>query len=190
MRISFVRVLSALLLIGIAPVLGGANGDGCNNTPNSDNTQREAQEKILAEGTSQVGMPAIKNFRERKLLKNIYELRDQSGLVTYSYLTNMNPTVVKGRTALGGKLVFFCDSFGYPIPYSTQFTNPQKDIFYGTSSSVHMALPQADPNGLFSPPSTDGTWVMCKDPNPDGKDVKPIHVEDKVIGSPFKFPMD
>ena len=39
--------------------------------PNSDEVQRKQQEIILSEGTAQTGMPAIKNFRERKLLKEI-----------------------------------------------------------------------------------------------------------------------
>ncbi len=44
---------------------------GCEIEQNSDDTQRSQQERILKEGTAQSGMPAIKNFRERKLLKQI-----------------------------------------------------------------------------------------------------------------------
>ena len=171
----------------LAPFLMGNEG-GCEPHKTSDTVQREQQERILMEGTSQVGMPAIKNFREKRLLKEILELRDQTGLVTYTYLENMIPTVVKGHTALGGKLTFFCESIGYPIPYATQYTNPQKDAYYTSSSAAHIALPQADPNGLFSPATADGTWVMCKDPA--GKEVRPLHIEPKVIGSPFKFALD
>ena len=135
----------------------------------SDQVQRRQQEKILAEGTSQIGMPAIKNFRERKLLKDILELRDQDGLATYTYVFN----------ELDGKLVFLGESIGYGIPYATQFTNPEKYEQQGAT------LPQADPNGLFSPASADGTWVMLKDPN--GKDVKPVFIEPRIIVSPFRL---
>jgi len=141
----------------------------------SDSIQRQQQEKILAEGTAQTGMPAIKNFRERKLLKDIFELRDQSGLVTYTYLWN----------EMHGKKVFFCDSIGYGIPYATQYTNPQKIADSGHQYG-YAILPQADPNGLFSPASADGTWIMCK--NPHGNDVKPVFVEPRIIVSPFKLP--
>ena len=41
----------------------------------SDDIQRLQQEQILKEGTAQTGMPAIKNFRERKMLKEILEFR-------------------------------------------------------------------------------------------------------------------
>src|SRR5690349_6098676 len=108
--------------------------DSCMQDP-SDAQQHDRQEKMLQEANAQTGMPAIKNFRERKMLKDILELRDQSGLVTYTYLYN----------EMQGKLVFFCSSIGYGIPYSTDYTNPQKWIAQG------VAIPQADPNALFSP---------------------------------------
>ena len=162
-------------IVMLAPILGGANGNGCDTAPSSDDRQRVQQESLLNEGTSQTGMPAIKNFRERKLLKEILELRDQSGLVTYTYVFN----------EMQGKPVFFCDSIGYGIPYATEYTNPQKDAYYTSSSAAHIALPQADPNGLFAPASAEGTWVMCK--NPNGPDVRPVYIEPRIIVSPFKL---
>jgi len=142
----------------------------------SDSLQREQQEKILAEATAQTGMPSIKNFRERKLLKDILELRDQEGLATYTYL-------VSEQTGKVGQLV--CQSIGYGIPAATQYTSPQKDAFYTTSSTEHVVLPQADPNGLFSPSSAEGTWVMCLDEK-KGKTV-PVYIEPRVIVSPFEL---
>lgn len=147
-----------------------------NKPPKSDSLQRAAQEKILAEGTSQVGMPAIKNFRERKLLKDIIELRDQSGLITFTYL----------QSEMTGKLVFLGESVGYGIPAATQFTSPEKPETYGQGGIA--GLPQADPNGLFSPSSAEGTWVMLKDPN--GPDVKPLYVEPRIVVSPFRLSVE
>lgn len=129
---------------------------GCSD---SDSVQRKQQEALLMEGTSQVGMPNVKNFRERKLVKQLIEMRDQDGLVTYTY-------IVAEST---GTLIFVGESIGYGIPYATQFTNPMKVT--GSGSGVQ-AIPQADPNGLFSPTSAEGTWVMLKDPN--GSAVKPV----------------
>ena len=143
--------------------------------PTSDQKQQAAQEKILAEGTAQTGMPAIIHFRERKLMKLILEMRDQDGLATYSYTFS----------EMTGKYSFFCDSIGYGLPYSTQYTSPSK-IERSATNVGYAIMPQADPNGLFSPASAEGTWVMCKDPN--SKDVLPIYVEPRVIVSPFKLP--
>ena len=149
----------------------GVSLTGCIEvTPSSDEVQQEQQERILREGTAQTGMPAIKNFRERKLLKQIIEMRDQDGLVTYTY-------TVPETT---GRPVFLCNSIGYGLPAATQYTNPEKVEYQGTT------LPQADPNGLFSPSSAEGTWVMCSEPNGSGK-TRPVYVEPRVIVSPFKL---
>ena len=172
------------LLLGALYVVTAGNS-GCEQT--SDDIQRQQQELILKEGTAQVGTPAIKNFRERKLLKDILELRDQTGLVKYSYLENMEPKVVPGHTALGGKLTYFGETIGYGIPYATQFTNPQKVESPASVSGWHV-LPQADPNGLFSPASAEGTWILMK--NPKGNDVKPVYVEPRITVTPFPLPMD
>lgn len=142
----------------------------CDIQKNSDEVQHEQQERILKEGTSQVGMPAIKNFRERKLLKEILEMRDQASLSTWTYT----------YSEMTGKRVFLCHSIGFPIPYATQFSNPQQKDF------GPVVLPQADPNGLFSPASAEGTWVLCK--NPHGTEVKPVYVEPRVMTS--TFPLD
>jgi len=148
----------------------------------SDSIQQYQQERLLAEGTAQTGMPAIKNFRERKILKDILELRDQEGLVTYTYLENMTPTVVVGKTSIGGKLTFLGETIGYGISAATQYTNPQKDV------RVEYSMPQADPNGLFSPSSAEGTWVLMKDPN--GDKTLPIYCEPRIVVMPFKLKVD
>jgi hypothetical protein len=168
------RHLLLLCLAGIAFCSMGTSG--CDRDNTSDNIQRRQQSALLLEGTAQVGMPAIKNFRERKILKDILELRDQEGLVTYTYLFNQYT----------GKLVFFGVTIGYGIPYATQFTNPMKDIYYKTSYKHHMALPQAEPNGLFSPASAEGTWVLMKNPNDKG--VSPVFIEPRIVVSPFILP--
>jgi hypothetical protein len=159
--------IASLAVLGISLV-------GCEYTPTSDEIQRAQQERILQESTSQTGMPAIKNFRERKLLKQILEMRDQDGLVTYTY-------TVPETT---GRPVFLCNSVGYGLPAATQYTNPQKTEYSGSTGVT--TLPQADPNGLFSPESAEGTWVLCSDPNGSGK-TRPVYVEPRIIVSPFRF---
>lgn len=161
----------AVVLIALASLFR------CERVPSSDTIQSEQQGKILQQGTSAVGLPTIRNFRERRLLKDIYELRDQTGLATYTYT----------YSEVTGKLTFFCNSIGYAIPYATQYTNPQKAV--GTdrcSDCARIALPQADPNGLFSPADAEGTWIMCKDPS--GPDVRPVYMEPRVVVSQFKLP--
>ncbi len=163
----------------VAVALLAFAGSGCHErVETSDDIQRKQQESILREGTASVGMPAIKNFRERRLLKDILELRDQANVSTYTYL----------QSSVSGRLVYLCDSIGYGIPYATQFTNPQKaeQYFSPGGHATWAVLPQADPNGLFSPAAADGTWVMCKDPS--GSAVKPVFIEPRIVVSPFRLP--
>jgi len=166
--LAIIGILAAILV----PKFGYTMGS---RPPASDDVQAQQQEQMAKEATAQTGMPAIKNFRERKLMKEIFEMRDQSGLVTYTYLWN----------EMQGKKVFLCNSIGYGLPYATQYTNPEKIATSGHQYG-YAILPQADPNGLFMPASAEGTWVMCK--NPAGDDVKPVYVEPRIIVSPFKLP--
>lgn len=78
---------------------------------------------------------------------------------------------------MNGVLHLLCKSIGFGIPYATQYTNPQKWAATG------IVLPQADPNGMFSPTSADGTWVLCL--NPETKEVSPVLVEPRLIVSSF-----
>lgn len=146
------------------------NGDQAS----SDRIQSALQETALQDGVNQVGLPNIKNWRELKIVKDIYELRDQENVTTYTYLFS----------EMTGKLIFFCNSIGYGVPYATQYSNPQKviDKCEGRSSYCPELIAQAEPNGLFSPQSATSTWVMCADAKGN---VRTVYVEPMIIVSPF-----
>lgn len=134
---------------------------------NSHSVDRDATEKRMSEMRGQVGLPAIANFTEAKFAKLTAELRDQE-IKTWSYYLDL-----EGRRHL------LCESVGYGLPYSVQITNPMtiEDRYEGD-----VAIPQAEPNGLYMPESADATWVLCS----DGKGgVAPVYVEPHLIVSPF-----
>jgi hypothetical protein len=145
---------------------------GCTPPPNSDQVQAQQAEVLLKEGTAQTGMPSIKNFRERKTLKMIYELRDQEGLSTYTY-------IVSEQT---GKPVFLCDSVGYAISDATGYLSPDKLV----STTHGIVMFQAEPNGLFTPDASNANWVICLEPK-SGKPL-PVFVSANVVVSAFKLP--
>lgn len=136
--------------------------------PNSRQIEAAKQEEMQLQAVQSVGMPSITNFAEKRMFKDILELRDKN-VPTTTYLVGMNNQLTK-----------VCDSVGYGLPYATQYTNPQMRV--GSQNGV-VTLPQADPNGLYSPASADGTWVLCVD-HKDGK-AKPIYIEPRIIVSPF-----
>lgn len=149
---------------------------GCDSPKDADQTDRYQQEKLLQEGSSEVGMPAIHNFQEKKMVKMLYELRDNPNLVNYAYLFS----------EVTGKYVYFGKCVGYGIPYSTEFSNPQKTI-EGATTGEFTTIGQAEPNGLFMPSSSDGTWLMMLNPDKNNEPT-PVYVEPKVIVSPFRLP--
>lgn len=138
--------------------------------PSADAVQKQKQEQLSQQGNAAVGMPAIVNFQEKRMMKDILEMRDKA-LTTITYTQDMN-----------GVLHKLCDSIGFGLPYAAQYTNPQK-IADSHHQGGFVTLPQADPNGLFSPESADGTWIMCKDPG--GTKIAPVYVEPRVIVSQF-----
>ena len=119
-------------------------------------------------GVETVGFPAIVNYAEKRMMKDIIEKRDAMQ-PTYTYIVDMN-----------GRFHKVCDSLGYGLPYATQYTNPQRLASDGHGS---VAIPQADPNGLFSPASAEGTWVMCL--NPKTKKAEPQYIEPRIITSTY-----
>jgi len=154
--------LIALSLVSCGPI---------EETP--DKKDAIQQKQMLAEAQRETGLPAIHNFQEKKLLKQIYELRDNEKIVNYAYLYN----------EMQGKLVFIGKCIGYGIPYSTQYSNPARPAeTWETHEQGNITLPQAEPNGLFMPASSDGTWLMLIDKEGTPH---PVYIEPKVIVSPF-----
>jgi hypothetical protein len=135
------------------------------NKSTSDQLQHDQQEVLLQAATA-TGMPAIVNFAERKMLKRILEIRDQA-INTTTYIVDMN-----------GRPHKICDSIGYGFPYSTQFTNPSQNPL------KDVVISQAEPNGLFSSPTSEGTWISCVDPA-NKHNIQVVYVEPRVIVSPF-----
>ena len=142
---------------------------GCDEGDQSEKTNNSKQEAIMNEANRQVGMPAIVNFQERKLLKQILELRDQENLICYAYLFS----------EMTGKRIFIGKCLGYGLPHSSEFTNPWKGQGYSEHPYV---VAQADPNGLFMPASAEATWLMLLDKKGEPH---PVYVEPRVIVSPF-----
>lgn len=141
-------------------------------TPTVDNQQAAQTESIVAEAQRQVGMPNIVNFTERKFAKMILELRD-SEVATFTYIVDMH-----------GERHFLTESIGFGIPYSVQFTNPQRAIWAGGyQSKAGVTIGQPDPNGLFMPTSSSATWVLAATEG----GVTPMYVESEILVTTFRL---
>jgi hypothetical protein len=149
--------------------------DGVDGGSKSNRDQALKQEAMQQESNAQTGFPNVHNFTMKKQMKMIIEACDQENLVCYAYTVS----------EMTGKRKFQFKCIGYGLPYATQFTNPEVDIYTNSASSIHHNLPQADPDGLYKPSNAEGTWVMAINPK-DGS-VHVIYSEPKLMISPFEL---
>jgi hypothetical protein len=174
MKFFYGLILSTSVCLAIATSVYSMGNP--NSAPNADEIQAIQTEMSMREAVQQVGPPAIVNYTERRLVRWLYELRDEPNYRTYSYIVNIN-----------GDLIFLCNSVGYGINASIQFTNPEREVWrdpVGSDTSPVYA-PQPEPNGLFMPEGLAATYIMCV--NEDSEDVQAVYVEPEVIVSPFQL---
>lgn len=156
--------LGILFLLACAIFMMGQSE--CGGGSEAAKEQARLTEELSMESNRQVGMPGITNFTEKRIVRQLYELRDQE-IVTYTYIVDWQ-----------GRLFHVCDSIGFGIPFSAQYTTPERFVFRNGNAT----LPQPEPNGLFPPTSSSATWVICAD---EGGEFRPFYVEPSIIVSPF-----
>ena len=169
------------LMIGLITLIFTSCVEVTEPKPNADLEVQQKTELAMQEANRQSGMPAIINFQEKKNLKWIYELCDQENLICHAYLFNE----LKGEI---GQYLGEC--IGYGIPYSTQYSNPERvanfrgDYGQYADDAVY-TIAQPEPNGLFKPEGLSATWLIMIDPTT--KKPRPIYIEPAIIVSPFKL---
>jgi len=168
-----------LILCALAALTLTACDPGNTTQSTAEQKQQAHTDQLLNQANSQVGIANPTNFTEKALANKIIELRDQPKLATWTYTQGID-----------GRLICLGASVGFGLPYSTQTTNPQKmvkaencDTYRGGECDVPM--PQAEPNGLYMPPSADATWVMLI--NPETGEAVPTYVEPRITVSTFRI---
>lgn len=165
------KILMVLLAAGVLMGFSGCDKDW----KSSNNVEEETnyQNQLMAQATDEVGMPDITEFYEKKLAKEIFELRDDSDLICYAYT----------RSDMSGKYVYLGRCMGYGLPYSTQYTNPVQlvDDPNGSYDAGSAIIEQADPNGLYSPEGLSATWLWLIDEKTGEPNVTYIESEITVL---------
>lgn len=176
------RIMALMVILSISLTVFA----GCEEYPmeekSSDEIQAQVSEKANKQALRTVGEPKILNFTEKKLVKKLYEMRDDPELICYAYVINKE-----------GKHVYLYRTFGFGINASIQFSNPQKRIDnkfdYGSKSDHYLGdhiMPQAEPNNLFMPEGLAATYLMAID-DITGK-TKVIYAEPEIVVSEVKLP--
>jgi hypothetical protein len=133
---------------------------GCDKpspTAIADKEEQTQTEDITAQGAAQVPLPTITNFATKRTLKMAYEAQDKQ-VPTYTYhFSQMHNCYVP----MGGDE----HTFGYPVPFATQMTNPQKFVKRDCGQYFcDQTTAQADPDTTFKPASADATLIVQLNP--------------------------
>lgn len=167
--------MNRIILAAPLTILLMANDGGCDDRKADPAAERQAQATTSAMNAAdrEIGMPRVKNFAQRKLLKNAYEDMDQTTLV-YVY-----------TQSLDGRFVCLGQAVGYGVSLGTQFTSPTTpELPFSYSAGIY-ARPQAEPNGLYMPDSGAATIVNLID---DKGVAHTALIEPNVVTTPAKLP--
>lgn len=181
MKKAIMIVVTLVLALGMV----GCDFESPVAAPSTDTQTQRKQEMAQREMNRQVDIPAIVNWQEKKLLKNVYELKDQADLVRYAYYFN---------TMTGEDGAFIGKCIGYGMPASAQFSNPEKIVVneystYNGAGGYYGTLPQAEPNGLFMPEGLSATYLILINPDPNGSPATDVAYIESAINV-YPWPLD
>jgi hypothetical protein len=164
--------MKRILLLLCVPLLLANDGGCTEEQPKASAAQMEQQSQNIQmeQFLRNQPVPSFDWSLERHMLIQLYAAR-QKATNTFSVV----------QSEFTGKILWQCPSMGFPLPYATQLTNPQqvsgRTYCSGNCGVSAAVINQQEPNGLFSPPAADGTWVPCVDEK--GR-ITPVYEERKV----------
>lgn len=153
-----------LVLIMMPAVALCCMADSCDVHPSAAQKEAAIVEKQNQLYVNNQPPPVFDWSLERHLMTELYKARNNA-VATWSYVRNQYT----------GKILSSCPSIGFPISAATQLTNPMVIKTYYQNAIT--TLPQNEPNGLFTPAESRGTYVMCLDKNGQ---VTPRYYEEDV----------
>lgn len=147
-----------------------ANEGSCSGENAARQRQQAAVNQLSDQADRQVGMPAISNFQQKKLVRDIYERTDRA-TTTYAYVQGLD-----------GRLTCFGQGIGYGVPYGTRSTPPESTMGVYQDNST---LAQPEPNGLYLPDNASATWWQML--NRETGKVEVVYLEPTIVITPFKL---
>lgn len=127
----------------LAASLAACNG---NNSGQQQENQQQQQDT-----TSMEASQPIPHYDWSQIRQTMIDAQDiaASGTQTTSFFFMMGDR----------DPIFSCPSIGMPVPNTAQLSNPEQVV--GTGNNNAVTTPQMDPDGIYSPPTSSGTYVIC-----------------------------
>ncbi len=134
-----------LVALGVTCVALAFMGSSCSTASDSQKAETAQQEQISSQMIKNQPLPQFNYSQMRKNLIEI-ETAQAQGVQTTSFFFNQGVQ----------DPIFVCPSIGVPIPNTASLSNPLAVERHGGSDGGQM-----DPNGVYSPTSATGTFVIC-----------------------------
>jgi hypothetical protein len=169
--------MNKFMLAAGAPIMLLAGCVQPDSTQSADQKAAAQQEDIAKRAQDEVGIYQPTHFTRKRLANLIGQMLDDPNLATISY-----------AQGLDGRLHCIGHSIGFPLPGGTQTTSPQKwdrvpemdnngQLFHRSGNYGTSLVPQPEPDQLFYPSASNGTWVVLV--NKAGSP-RPIYFEGNV----------
>jgi hypothetical protein len=135
----------------LAFLLLGASS--CQSASDSQQAEGNQQEQINQQYVKNQPLPQFDYSQMRQNLIEI-ETAQATGVQTTTFFFNQGVQ----------DPIMFCPSVGVPMPNTASLSNPVGvEHHSGTDNGGNVGVGQMDPNGVYVPESSTGTYVMCID---------------------------
>jgi hypothetical protein len=150
MKITPKFAIAGAILVGLMTTASSCTDGEWSSSTNND---EKISESMLQDFQKAQPVPTFKYSQYRENLIDIVTAQAQP-----------TPTTTFFFNAGVADPVYMCASVGFPIPGTSQLTNPEKieDRYEGD-----VAIPQVEPNGVFTGDTTN-TTTICRDANGRG----------------------
>lgn len=142
-------VLAVAAVVSVAACSSSSTANG-----NSQESQQQQQDTTNLEQSQK--LPIVFYSQERANLIDI-ELAEVNDVRTTTFIKSMSDV----------DPIFSCPSIGFGIPDSASLSNPQQIGWsyngWNNGTLDSGVVGQMDPNGIYAPTSSAGTWVICLD---------------------------
>lgn len=122
----------------------------CSSTTSGQRAENGQQDSITGQLVTNQPIPNVTYSQARQNLIEI-ETAQAKGVQTTTFFFNQGVA----------DPVRSCPSIGVPIPNTASLSNPER-VMWG-SSGASGVVSQMDPNGIYAPQGSQGTYVMCVD---------------------------
>jgi hypothetical protein len=142
----------------VIPVLGAASAAilalvlaACSSPPSAQQKEQSQQQADTSALDNNQPVPHYAYSQIRQTLIDAENIAANGTQTTSLFFMQGDPNPV-----------FVCPSIGVPVANTAQLTNPTQVI--GVSSNIgggSAEVPQQDPFGIYTPASSEGTYVIC-----------------------------